>query len=173
MKEAKMPGKLNLFFASVIFTMLFISCAQEVNNSNNNPILTKEQVTERTAGIIEGTIIKSEIETEHGIQVWEIYVIALSGGELKIKFRVDEGTIVEIKGIFPSFDYEINPGMNLINYSFAKSIALNAKNGELLEWKLEKDESDETWQYRFQIRSEGRNWEVRISAETGMVIRIS
>lgn len=167
-----MLGKLNLFFVSVVFTMLFISCAQDVNNSNNNPILTKEQATERTAGIIEGTIIKSEIETEHGIQVWEIYIIARSGGELKVKFRVDDGTIVEIKGISPSFNYEIIPGLNLIKYSVAKSIALNAKNGELLEWKLEKDESDEMWQYRFQIRSEGRNWEVRISAETGTVIRI-
>ena len=109
-----MLSKLNIFFAGVVFMTLFISCAQDVNNSNNNPILTKEQATERTAGIIEGTIIKSEIETEHGIQVWEIYIIAEGGGELKVKFRVDDGTIVEIKGISPSFNYEIIPGMNLI-----------------------------------------------------------
>jgi hypothetical protein len=47
--------------------------------------------------------------------------------------------MVEIKGTSASFDYEVRPGMNLINYSAARSVALNAKNGDLIGWKLEKD----------------------------------
>ena len=71
--------------------------------------------------------------------------------ELKIKYRVDDGTMVEIKGTSPSFEYEVQPGMNLINYSNAKAVALNARNGVIPEWKLEKDESDNRWEYRFFI----------------------
>lgn len=45
-----------------------------------------------------------------------------SGGELKIKYRVDDGTMVEIKGVSASFEYEVEPGLNLVNYSVAKSV---------------------------------------------------
>jgi uncharacterized membrane protein YkoI len=56
----------------------------------------------------------------------------------------------------------------LINYSTAKGIALGAVNGNIIEWKLEKDESDNNWQYRFEIGSS----EVRINASTGNIIRV-
>ena len=77
--------------------------------------------------------------------------------------------MVEIKGTSPSFEYEVQPGMNLIDYSSAKVVALSAKNGVILEWKLEKDESDNRWKYRFFISPE---WEIRIDATTGVVLRI-
>ena len=67
-----------------------------------------------------------------------------------------------------SFEYEIEPGNGLINYSSAKSIALGAVNGSIIEWKLEKDVSDNNWQYRFEIGSS----EVRINASTGAVISV-
>lgn len=94
-------------------------------------------------------------------------------GELKLKFCIDDGTMVELKGISASFEYDVEPGMNLINYSVAKSVALNAKNGEIQEWKLEKDESDNRWEYRFFIRSAGQDWEIRIDATAGVVLRIT
>jgi len=93
-------------------------------------------------------------------------------GELKIKYRVDDGTMVEMKGTSPSFEYEVQPGMNLIDYSAAKSIALNTRNGEIQLWKLEKDESDSRWEYRFFILSSGQELEIRIDAATGVVLRI-
>jgi uncharacterized membrane protein YkoI len=98
---------------------------------------------------------------------------APSGGELKIKYRIEDGTMVEIKGISASFDYEVQPGINLISYSEAKSVAVNAKNGEIKEWKLEKDESNNRWEYRFKIRSAGQDWEIRIDATNGVIRRIT
>jgi uncharacterized membrane protein YkoI len=59
--------------------------------------------------------------------------------------------------------------MNLIDYSNAKAVALAARNGVITEWKLEKDESDNRWEYRFFISPE---WEIRIDATTGVVLRI-
>jgi uncharacterized membrane protein YkoI len=109
------------------------------------------------------------LTTHNGVKVWEVYMITLSGSELKIKYRVDDGTMVEMKGTSPSFEYEVQPGMNLIDYSAAKSIALNTRNGEIQLWKLEKDEGDNRWEYRFFISQE---WEIRINASTGVVLRI-
>jgi uncharacterized membrane protein YkoI len=99
-------------------------------------------------------------------------MISESGGQIKIKYRVDDGTMVEMKGTSPSFEYEVQPGMSLINYSNAKAVALNTRNGVISEWKLEKDDSDNSWQYRFFIMNAGRNWEIRINAITGVVLRI-
>ncbi|MBK7501212.1 MAG: PepSY domain-containing protein [Ignavibacteriales bacterium] len=49
-----------------------------------------------------------------------------------------------------------------------KSIALGAVNGNIIEWKLEKDLSDNMWQYRFEIGTA----EVRINAANGNIVRI-
>ena len=67
---------------------------------------------------------------------------AASGGELKIKYRVDYGTMVEIKVNSPLYDNEFRPGINLINYCIARAVVLNTKNVGIVGWKLEKDESE-------------------------------
>lgn len=157
------------FFLSLSLT---IACSDDVNSSNNNSPISETQAVQKAQQTNPGTVTKTELTTHNGVKVWEVYMITTSGGELKIKYRVADGTMVEMKGTSPSFDYEVEPGMNLIKYSSAKSIALNAKSGEIQLWKLEKDESDNRWEYRFFIRSAGQDWEIRINAVTGVVLRI-
>jgi len=159
----------SFFFLSLILSVTFTNaCTEDVNNSNNSSI-TETQAIQMAKQTNPGTVTKTESTTHNGIKVWEVYMITSSGGELKIKYRVDDGTMVEMKGTSPSFDYEVQPGMNLIDYSNAKAIALNARNGIITEWKLEKDESDNRWEYRFFISPE---WEIRIDATNGVVLRI-
>ena len=159
------------FFASVIVIALSLSiaCSEDVSSSNNNSPITETQAIQKAKQTNSGTVTKTELTTHNGVKVWEVYMITSSGGELKIKYRIDDGTMIEMKGTSPSFEYEVKPGINLIDYSVAKSVALNAKNGEIQEWKLEKDESDNRWEYRFFISPE---WEIRIDATTGVVLRI-
>jgi uncharacterized membrane protein YkoI len=160
------------FILSLILSFTFTNaCAEDVNNSNNSSF-TETQAIQKAKLTNPGTVTKTELTIHNGIKVWEVYMITSSGGELKIKYRVDDGTMVEMKGTSPSFDYEVQPGMNLINYSNAKAIALSARNGVITEWKLEKDESDNRWEYRFFIQSGGQDWEIRINAATGVVLRI-
>lgn len=158
----------------IAFGLIFIlavntACSDDVSSSNNNQSITATQAVQKAQQTNPGTVTKTELTTHNGVKVWEVYMITSSGGELKIKYRVDDGTMVEMKGTSPSFDYEVEPGMNLIKYSAAKSIALNARSGEIQLWKLEKDESDNRWEYRFFITPE---WEIRIDATTGVVLRI-
>ena len=90
------------------------------------------------------------------------------GGIVKFEYQLNSNELREVKGLSSSFEYEIEPGNGLINYSSAKSIALGAVIGSISEWKLEKDVSDNNWQYRFQIGSS----EVRINAINGNIIRV-
>lgn len=168
-----MLHKSYLALAIVIALSLNIACSEEVNNSNNSSPISEEQAVQKSQQMVEGTVNKTELTIENGIKVWEVYMTATSGGELKIKYRLDDGTMVEIKGVSASFDYEVQPGMNLVNYSVAKSAALNAKSGEILEWKLEKDESNNRWEYCFKIRSGEQDWEIRLEASSGVVLRIT
>jgi len=103
---------------------------------------------------------------------WEIKVdMPGDGGIVKFEYFVSNNQLKEIKGLSPSFNYEVEPENGLINYSAAKQTALDAVNGSIIEWKLEFDISDNMWQYRFRISS-GKLWEVRINATNGNVVRI-
>ena len=90
------------------------------------------------------------------------------GGIVKFEYQLNSNELREVKGLSSSFDYEIEPGNGLINYSSAKSVAFGVVNGSIIEWKLERDESDNNWQYRFYIS----NSEVRINATNGNILRI-
>ena len=162
-----------LFF--LLNVVLFISFndaySENVTNLQNSSI-TESQAIQKAKQLISGTVIKTELTTHDGINVWEVYMVTSSGGELKVKYSLDNGTMVELKGTSPSFEYEVQPGMNLIEYSTARSVALNTKTGDISEWKLEKDESDNRWEYRFFILSAGQKWEIRIDATTGVILRI-
>jgi len=162
----------SFFILSLILSITFTNaCSEDVNNSNNSSI-TEIQAIQKAKQTNPGTVTKTELTTHNGVKVWEVYMITSSGGKLKIKYNIDDGTMVEIKGTSPSFKYEVQPGMNLIDYSAAKSVTLNTKAGEIQEWKLEKDESDNRWDYRFFISNAGQDWEIRIDAATGVVLRI-
>jgi len=159
----------SFFILSLILSITFTNaCSEDVNNSNNLSI-TEIQAIQKAKQTNPGTVTSTESTTHNGINVWEVYMITESGGQFKIKYRVDDGTMVEMKGTSLSFEYEVRPGMNLIDYSNAKAVALAARNGVITEWKLEKDESDNRWEYRFFISPE---WEIRIDATTGVVLRI-
>jgi uncharacterized membrane protein YkoI len=159
----------SFFILSLILSVTFTNaCSEDVNNSNNISF-TETQAIQKAKETNPGTVTRTESTTHNGINVWEVYMITESGGQLKIKYRVDDGTMVEMKGTSPSFEYEVRPGMNLIDYSNAKAVAQAARNGVITEWKLEKDESDNRWEYRFFISPE---WEIRIDATTGVVLRI-
>jgi len=162
--------KISSFILSMILLItLNTACSEDLNSSNSESQISDTQAIQKAQQTNPGTVTKTELTTHNGVKVWEVYMTTSSGGELKIKYRVDDGTMVEMKGTSPSFEYEVRPGMNLIDYSAAKSIALNTRNGEIQLWKLEKDESDNRWEYRFFLSPEG---EIRINATTGVVLRI-
>jgi hypothetical protein len=104
--------------------------------------------------------------------LWEVKVLTSSGALIKFEYFEMTGNIREIHGLTGPFDYNLDPGNGLMLYQDIRVIALNAKSGDITSWKLEKDESDNRWEYRFFITADDANWELRISAVDGQVLRI-
>ncbi|WP_337866803.1 PepSY domain-containing protein [Ignavibacterium sp.] len=161
--------------AIVLSTILILSACKD--DSSTTPSLSEDQSTvlQKTSNMTKSNGQVSVVSTNrinNGAH-WEVKVdMPGDGGLVKFEYFVSNNELKEIKGLTPSFDYEVEPGNNLINYSAAKQISLGAVSGSIIEWKLEFDLSDNMWQYRFQIISGGNDWEVRLNAANGNVVRI-
>jgi uncharacterized membrane protein YkoI len=156
-----------LFLLFLSGTILITACSESSTTApstggQDNVISKTTTMTKGTGSVI--STVKND-DTQH----WEVRVdMPGDGGIVKFEYQLNSNELREVKGLSSSFEYEIEPGNGLINYSNAKSTAISAVNGSISEWKLEKDVSDNNWQYRFQIGSS----EVRINAVTGNIIRI-
>ncbi|MBK7501213.1 MAG: hypothetical protein IPI19_19615 [Ignavibacteriales bacterium] len=60
-------------------------------------------------------------DTQH----WEVRVdMPGDGGIVKFEYQLNSNELREVKGLSSSFEYEIEPGNGLINYSNAKVLRL-------------------------------------------------
>ena len=156
-----------LFSIFFLGTILLIACQENSTTApaigGQDDVVAKTTVMTKGSGSILSTIKNDD--TNH----WEVKVdMPGDGGIVKFEYLLGTKDLRGVKGLTPSFEYEIEPGNGLINYSVAKGIAIGAVSGNIIEWKLEKDESDNNWQYRFYIS----NSEVRINATNGNILRI-
>ncbi len=156
-----------LFSLFLTGTILLTACSEnsttEPTSGLQDDVVTKTTVMTKGRGSVVSTVKNDD--TQH----WEVKVdMPGDGGIVKFEYQLNSQELREVKGLTPSFDYEIEPGNGLINYSVAKNIALGAVSGSIIEWKLEKDLSDNMWQYRFEIGTS----EVRINATNGNIVRI-
>lgn len=161
----------------IIISSIFIFAACK-NDSSTAPGLSgndQAAVIQKTSNMTKSNghvSVMSANQINNGAH-WEVKVdMPGDGGIVKFEYFVSNNELKEIKGLTPSFNYEIEPENGLINYSSAKQTALNAVSGGIIEWKLEFDLSDNMWQYRFDILSNGSEWEVRINANNGNVVRV-
>jgi len=59
-------------------------------------------------------------------------VTAAPGGQLIINYRIDDVTMIEINCNSLSYYNDMRPGINLINYCIARSVAPNATIKEIV-----------------------------------------
>lgn len=165
--------RVNLLTVFIILSLFFTVQACNDNTTEPSNFLQSEQsLVQKSTAMSGGTAVESR-KFDDGSPKFEVKVdMPGEGGIVKFEYHLSNGAIREIQGISSSFDYEITPEMGLINYSVAKAIAINAKSGTITFWKLQKDESNNSWQYRFDIISSGTEWEIRINAENGNVVRV-
>jgi len=157
---------------AIIFIVFTAQACKDNATDPSNSLQSEQSLIQKSVTMSGGTPVDSR-KFDDGSPKFKVKVdMPGDGGIVKFEYHMSNGAIREIQGLTPSFDYEIVPEMGLINYSVAKSIALNAKSGTVTFWKLQKDESDNMWQYRFDILSGGTEWEVRINAANGTVVRV-
>lgn len=167
---------LRIIFSVVLISSVFLfsACKDDSSTAPNLSSGDQTSVLQKTSNMTKSNgqvSVVSTTQINNGAH-WEVKVdMPGDGGIVKFEYFVSNNQLKEIKGLTPSFNYEVEPENGLINYSAAKQIALSSVNGNIIEWKLEFDLSDNMWQYRFRISSD-REYEVRINATNGNVVRI-
>lgn len=150
--------------------LVFTACKDEVTAPTNQ--MSEQQSVQKSLSSVQSNLVSVTRIKSNDDGLWEVKVLTPSGALIKFEYFEMTGNIREIHGLSGPFDYNLNPGNDLLLYQNVRVIALNAKSGNITSWKFEKDESDNRWEYRFFITADDGNWELRIHAQTGQVLRV-
>ena len=159
-----------LLIPFLVSLLAFTACKDEVTAPANQ--MSKQQSVQKSLSSIQSNLVSVTRIKSNDDGLWEVKVLTPSGALIKFEYFEMTGNIREIQGLTGPFDYNLDPGNSLMLYQDIRVIALNSKSGDITSWKLEKDESDNRWEYRFFITANDGNWELRISAVDGQVLRI-
>lgn len=159
-----------LFVTIAAVSLLVTACKNEVNEPA--PQMSDNQAVQKSIASVPSNLVSVNRIKSNDDGLWEVKVLTSSGALIKFEYFEMTGNIREIHGLTGPFDYNLDPRNGLMLYQDVRVIALNAKSGNITSWKLEKDESDNRWEYRFFISDNDGNWELRIHAQTGQVLRV-
>lgn len=159
-----------LFAMLITVSFLLSACKSEINQPQE--VMDDKQAIQKTMNSVQGSLVSVNRIKVNQYGIVEVKVITTSGALIKFEYFEFTGNIREIHGLTGPFDYNLDPGNGLMLYQDVRVIALTAKPGSITSWKLEKDESDNRWEYRFFISANDGNWELRINAATGKILRI-
>lgn len=127
-----------------------------------------KKVIEFTLTIYNGEIYKIEKKFKKEIPVWNIEMVTKTGGSLEFEISgADEKLLVIIADEGP-FDYEINPGNEIIPFSSASKTAEEFTSQKVMKWKLV--QVKEKYEYDFWLFTKTGKAQVRIDALTGEII---
>ena len=163
--------KRNVLLVPFLASMLvFVACKDEVSAPTSQ--MSEQQLVQKSLASVKSNLVSVQRIKSSDDGLWEVKVRTPEGALIKFEYFESTTQIREIHGLSGPFNYDLNPGNELLLYQDMRVIALNAKPGSITSWKLEKDESDNRWEYRFFITADNSNWELRISAFDGQVLRI-
>jgi uncharacterized membrane protein YkoI len=154
----------------IIIIIFLSSCSEE-----NKPLPeVPEDIINESLTLFDGEVIEKKQVIEDGINAWEVKIENSNGAIVKFYWSTTGNSLIKIEGIQSPFDYELNPGMNLINYSTSKTFAISAvKNSSILNWELEKNQSFiGKWVYEFEFEKGSETQKVYIDAANGDVLQV-
>lgn len=158
-----------LLIASIgVFTLFCCEDAQD----NVGPV--PQTVINASLDLFDGEVLQGKQEDEDGATVWEVKIRNGQGAEVVTYWTIDKEILVKIKGEIGPFDYDIQPGNQLVNFASAQTIAIGAiKNSALTKWELAKEEDFVgDWVYSFEFEGTEESIKVFLNAKSGDVIQI-
>ena len=154
----------------LVSLLVITACKDEVTVPTNQ--MSEQQSVQKSISSVQSSLVSVNRIITNDDKLWEVKVVTPFGAMIKFEYFENTGQIREIHGLIGPFDYDLDPGNELLLYQDVRAIALNAKSGNITSWKLEKDESNIRWEYRFFITATDSNWELRMSAVDGQVLRM-
>ncbi len=130
-------------------------------------------VSEFVLNLFPGEIKHSEKEEEHDVLVWKLYVVNEAGSAVKFLTTEDPVELVKMEGEKGPFDYNIEPGNDILSLNQAKDIISREAEGETVEWELKKKSTDEghLWIYKFEVRDGDIKYEIELDAKSGEFLK--
>ena len=162
-----MTYKFQQFIVLLVLLLVLIACSDNDDTTVDVP----PEIISNSLGFFDGTVTDQGLESENGIEVWEIEIQNPEGAIVRFYWAVDNQTLVKLEGDRGPYTYEINPGGGLINFTTARTFAVSAvKNDSLLAWELKQNEEFANgWVYEFEIADSMDDTTVYIDAVNGNV----
>jgi len=133
-----------------------------------------DDIVEFVTGLFPGEIIHGEVIEDGDRILWIVAVKNEMGAVVLFKVSPDPLALHKMIGETGPFDYNIDPGDDLISFADAKEVALLAIEGELTRWMLWQKEIDDglLWVYEFRIVSGDMVFEVQVNAHNGELLMV-
>lgn len=125
-----------------------------------------EAIRVAAKSIVDGDIVKSERELEHGMNAWKITLRTASGAEVDVYLLADDASLLRVQDDAGPFDYDVTPGRGWITLSDALDVA--GQTGGLERFRL--DREGRTLAYELRFSNGDRSEDVRIDATTGAIL---
>lgn len=147
----------------------FVSC-EEVNEGN--PEVPGNLII-KTKDVFSGSIIESKSDNIDGIDVWRIKIENNKGSIVEFNWSKNRQDLVKLVGETAPFNYNINPGGDLLELNTALTVASSGfRNERLNSWKLEREDAGMgKWIYSFVFDEISRT--VFVNALNGDVVRVN
>lgn len=160
-----------ILFISIVIPLVIVSCSK--TNDGNNPEVP-QSVISKSLNYFNGELIEEKLEEKDGVKAWEIKIQNSNGSIVKFYWSMTNESLLKMEGLVGPFDYDIQPGNDIINLSTALTIALGAvKNDSIIKWELEQeDDFIDKWIYTFEFDVAGSLVSVYIDAENGDILEI-
>lgn len=159
-----------IILVSVFLLFIISGCKEKIVETPIPPVYGEAEIRIKILEIIDAESVKIELAKLYNERYWSAFVQAAGGGDLLFEYFYPSGALMQITGLSPSFDYEINTGLEVKSFSLMKNLALKTIPGSLINWRFKMNKNKE-WEYRFTIENNQRLFDVRINAHTGEIIK--
>ncbi len=152
---------------ALIGAFAFSSCSEEQNDVNPVP----QSIINLSLDLFDGEVLQKKQEEEDGVKAWEVEIRNSQGSVVVLYWTVNQETLLKLKGDIGPFDYDVQPGNQLVNFSTAQTVAVGAiKNSALVKWELAQDEDFiGDWVYSFEFDGAKK---VYVNAKSGDVLQV-
>ena len=164
-----------MYIRKIFMLLILAAIVFGCETHDSNPTKSEdafEPVTLKSKSIYNANVDKIELENRNNIEYYEVYMSKQNISNVKLELAKPSLELYKIYGEAPPFEYDLNPGIGLMNFTTVKLNALNSQQGDLVEWKLEKDTSNNNWEYRIWISENEVQYQLRLDAVSGELLEI-
>jgi len=157
---------MRLSITYLLLIVLLISCENPLENQEDVPA----DLINTTLELFDGEIIEQGSAKLDDVDVWKVKVRHSSNAVTAFYWRKPYYNIFRIVGEKGPFDYNINPPLDVINFTTAKFLAVNPSSDVCLEtWEFTRSSGEIRWYYKFYLQD--TEYPITLDAGSGEIIR--